>query len=165
MERKCAHRSASATPPALAAPVDSRESVAAPAPRPDAETPARIDSDSVRDENQTGSNPIKVNPSQSDRIKPQKIKKSAHAPRLTSSQGLLPCRSNPGQTRVNQGKPDLTATPLPMNPVGDDVRRLTLHVPIEAKPRYSKPIQAWSRQTKPSPGEPWPGCFRFPNAT
>ena len=37
--------------------------------------PGQIDSDSVRVENQTGSNPIKVNPSQSDQIKPQKDKK------------------------------------------------------------------------------------------
>ena len=74
MKRKFARRSARATPPAPAAPADSRESVAATAPRPDAEIPGRIDSDSVREENQTGSNPMKANPSQCDRIKPKKIK-------------------------------------------------------------------------------------------
>ena len=46
---------------------------------------------------------------------------------------LLPNRRNPGQTRANQGKPDLKATPPPpMNPVGDDVT-LTLHVPNKAR--------------------------------
>jgi len=57
--------------------VVSRAFVAATAPRPGAATPGRIDSDSLRDENQTGSNPIQVNPSRSNRIKPQIIKKSA----------------------------------------------------------------------------------------
>ena len=72
MKRKFARRSARATPPAPVAPADFRDSLAAPAPRPDAEPPGRIDSDSLRDENHTGSNPIKVNPSQCDRIKPKK---------------------------------------------------------------------------------------------
>ena len=87
MKRKFARLSARATPPAPAAPWILANQLA---PRTDAETPGRIDSDSVRDENQTGSNPIKVNPSQSDRIKPQKIKKSAHALRSTSIQDFPP---------------------------------------------------------------------------
>jgi len=74
MKRKFAHLSACATPPVPAALVDSRASVAATAPQPDAKTPGRIDSDSLREENQTGSNPIKVSQNQSGRIKPQKIK-------------------------------------------------------------------------------------------
>ena len=74
MKRQFARTSVSATPPARAVPVDSRESVSGPAPRPDAATPGWIDSDSLRDENQTGSNPIKATQGQSDRIKPQKIK-------------------------------------------------------------------------------------------
>ena len=77
MKRNFARRSACVTPPAPAAPVVSRAFVAATAPRPGAATPGRIDSDSLRDENQTGSNPIQVNPSRSNRIKPQIIKKSA----------------------------------------------------------------------------------------
>ena len=72
MKRKFARLSASATPPAPVASADFRDSLAAPAPRPDAEPPGRIDSDSLRDENHTGSNPIKVNPNQCDRIKPKK---------------------------------------------------------------------------------------------
>ncbi len=74
MKRSFARLSARVTPPASAAPVDFHGSVAATAPRPNAEIPGQIDSDSVREENQTGSNPVKANPSQSDRIKPQKIK-------------------------------------------------------------------------------------------
>ena len=74
MKRKFARLSARVTPPAPAVPVDSAESAPSAAYRPVAETPGRIDSDSVRDENQTGSNPVKVNPSQSDQIKPKKIK-------------------------------------------------------------------------------------------
>ena len=136
MKRKCARLSARATPPAPAAPADSRESVAATAPWPDAEAPGRIDSDSLRDENQTGSNPVKANQSRSNRIKPQKIKKSVHAPRSTSSQALLPSRRNPGQTRANQGKPASEATPLHMSPVGDDVRSLTRPLePVAAQPK------------------------------
>jgi hypothetical protein len=90
MERKFARLSVSSTPPAPASPADFRDSLAAPAPWPEAEPPGGIDSDSVREENQTGSNPIKVNPSQSDRIKPQKIKKSAHSPRLIPMKGSVP---------------------------------------------------------------------------
>ena len=48
--------------------------------------------------------------------KAQKNKKSAHYLRLISSQGLPPNRSNPGQTRANQGKPDLKAAPPPQEP-------------------------------------------------
>ena len=128
MKRNFARLSVSATPLAPAASVDFRGSVCATAPRSDAATPGRIDSDSVRDENQTGSNPFKVNPSRSNQIKPQKIKKSAHAPRSISSQTLLPSRGNPDPTGVNQGKPDLKANALDTNPVGDDVRSLTLHL-------------------------------------
>ena len=111
MKRNFARLSVSATPLAPAASVDFLASVCATAPRPDAATPGRIDSDSLRDENQTGSNPFKVNPSRSNQIKPQKIKKSAHAPRSISSQPLLPSRGNPDPSGVNQGKPDLNATP------------------------------------------------------
>ena len=65
---------ASVTPSISPARIDSRESVDALVPQPAPETSGRIDSDSLRDENQTGSNPMKVNPNQSDQIKPQKIK-------------------------------------------------------------------------------------------
>ena len=89
MKRNFARLSVSATPLAPAASVDFLASVCATAPRPDAATPGRIDSDSLRDENQTGSNPIKVNPSRSNRIKPQKIKNSVHplVPILSQSPG------------------------------------------------------------------------------
>ena len=111
MKRSFARLSARVTPPASAAPVDFHGSVAATAPRPNAEIPGQIDSDSVREENQTGSNPVKANPSQSDRIKPQKIKKSAHSLRLIAIQVFLPSRRNPGLTRANQGKP---SRPFPL---------------------------------------------------
>ena len=74
MKRNFARLSARVTPPAPAVSLVFRGSVSATAPRSDAATPGRIDSDSLRGENQTGSNPIKVNPSRSNRFKPQKIK-------------------------------------------------------------------------------------------
>ena len=73
--------------------------------------PGRIDSDSLRDENRTESNPIKVNPGQSDPIKPQKIKKSAQTLGSISRQPVLSDWRNPGQTRVIQGNPGLAAPP------------------------------------------------------
>ena len=95
MKRNFARRSACVTPPAPAAPVVSRAFVAATAPRPGAATPGRIDSDSLRDENQTGSNPIQVNPIQSNRIKPKKIKKSPNP--------LLPISSqSPGRQHLGR---------------------------------------------------------------
>ena len=108
MQRKNARLSVSATPPAPAAAADLRESVAATALPPDAAIPGQIHSDSLTDKNRTESNLIRINQSESDPIRPQKIKKSAPAPRLIPSRSLFSNRGNPGQTGANQGKPDLS---------------------------------------------------------